>query len=260
MPLASTSALNKLATRDGETPQWHSGSSVSGHDRDENTGWHRSGNDKAISNREPCSPESFGSFSGYARDDNVNAWEPSSTSDEASISQRLPTLNVENVPPPCTEPGKANERSVGWRDLPNKKQLAILTFARLSEPLTQTSLRAYMYYQVKSFDPRISDSTVASQVGILEGSFAAAQFLTAMAWGRAADSNWCGRKMVLLIGLSGTCISCVGFGFSRSFWQATTFRFLGGALNGNVGVMRTMISEIVKEKKYGEHRIYWCQS
>lgn len=28
------------------------------------------------------------------------------------------------------------------------------------------------------------------------------------------------------------------------------FRTLGGALNGNIGVMRTMVSEIVKEKKY----------
>jgi hypothetical protein len=27
------------------------------------------------------------------------------------------------------------------------------------------------------------------------------------------------------------------------------FRMMGGALNGNLGVMRTMISEIVREKK-----------
>lgn len=45
-------------------------------------------------------------------------------------------------------------------------------------------------------------------------------------------------------------ISCLGFGFSSSFWQALLFRTLGGALNGNIGVMRTMVSEIVKEKKY----------
>ena len=31
------------------------------------------------------------------------------------------------------------------------------------------------------------------------------------------------------------------------------FRAMGGALNGNVGVMRTMISEIIKEKKYAVH-------
>jgi hypothetical protein len=44
-------------------------------------------------------------------------------------------------------------------------------------------------------------------------------------------------------------LSCLGFGFSRNFWQAMMFRTMGGALNGNVGVMRTMISEIVQEKK-----------
>jgi MFS family permease len=46
-------------------------------------------------------------------------------------------------------------------------------------------------------------------------------------------------------------ISVLGFGFSKSFYQAMFFRTVGGALNGNVGVMRTMISEIVREKKWG---------
>lgn len=55
---------------------------------------------------------------------------------------------------------------------------------------------------------------------------------------------------MLLIGLLGTCISCLGFGFSKSFVQAAVFRTLGGALNGNVGVMRTMISGIIREKKF----------
>lgn len=32
--------------------------------------------------------------------------------------------------------------------------------------------------------------------------------------------------------------------------MAFAFRFMGGALNGNIGVMRTMISEIIKEKKF----------
>ncbi|KAH6842584.1 major facilitator superfamily domain-containing protein [Chaetomium sp. MPI-CAGE-AT-0009] len=71
-----------------------------------------------------------------------------------------------------------------------------------------------------------------------------------MLWGRVADSGRFGRKTVLLIGLAGTLLSCVGFAFSTSFWQALFFRSIGGITNGNVGVMRTMISEIVKEKKY----------
>ena len=75
-------------------------------------------------------------------------------------------------------------------------------------------------------------------------------YKNAVLWGRLADKEWMGRKNVLLIGLSGTLISSLGFGFSKSFASAIFFRVLGGALNGNVGVMRTMISEIIREKKF----------
>ncbi|KAH6722259.1 MFS multidrug transporter-like protein [Leptodontidium sp. MPI-SDFR-AT-0119] len=143
---------------------------------------------------------------------------------------------------------KKKEEKVTWSSLPHKSQLAILTLARLSEPLVQTSLRSYLFYQLRSFDPSLPASTIASQAGIMQGSFAAAQLCTAMLWGRFSDRG--GRKRILLIGLSGTMISCLGFGFSRNFYQALMFRMLGGALNGNVGVMRTMISEIVREKKF----------
>lgn len=40
------------------------------------------------------------------------------------------------------KPQKKKEESVGWKDLPHKGQLAILTIARLAEPLVQTSLQA----------------------------------------------------------------------------------------------------------------------
>lgn len=141
------------------------------------------------------------------------------------------------------------EKPVTWSSLPKKGQLAILTLARLSEPLTQTSLQAYLFYQLKSFDPSLPDSKISAQSGILQGSFTAAQFITAVWWGRLADAEWMGRKRVLLIGLMGTCLSCVGFGFSRSFATAMVFRTLGGVLNSNVGVMRTLIAEIISEKK-----------
>lgn len=146
-----------------------------------------------------------------------------------------------------------DEKPVTWRSLPKKGQLAIITIARLSEPLTQTSLQAYMFYQLRSFNPSLPDAVISSQTGILQGAFTAAQFATAIIWGRIADTEYVGRKRVLLIGLLGTSISCVGFGFSRSFLAAAVFRTLGGALNSNVGVMRTMIAEIIQEKKYAFH-------
>ena len=164
--------------------------------------------------------------------------------DHTSILDKNEALSMLPTAPP------AKPRPVAWSDLPNKKQLAILFTARLSEPLTQTSLQSYMFYQLRSFNPSLPDATIAAQAGILQGSFTAAQFATAMLWGRMADSEKVGRKRVLLIGLLGTCVSCVGFGFSRSFVQAALFRIMGGALNGNVGVMRTMISEIIREKRF----------
>lgn len=152
--------------------------------------------------------------------------------------------------PPASESQIGKKETVSWKDLPQKKQLVVITLTRLSEPLVQTSLQAYMFYQLKWFDPSLSDSVISSQAGVLHASFTAAQLLTAMMWGRVADSRRFGRKKVILIGLTGTMISCLGFGFSKTFWQALFFRCLGGVTNGNVGVLRTMISEIVREKKY----------
>jgi MFS family permease len=61
-----------------------------------------------------------------------------------------------------------------------------------------------MFYQLKWFDPSLPDSTISGQAGILSASFTATQFLTAMIWGRVADSPRVGRKRVILIGLVGT--------------------------------------------------------
>lgn len=129
---------------------------------------------------------------------------------------------------------QSKNEPVTWMSLPKKGQLAVLTIARLSEPLSERSLAAYMFFQLKWFNPSLPDSTIASQGGLLTAAFAAAQFLTAIWWGRAADTPWIGRKRVLLVGLTGTAIASIGVGFSKTFWQAFFFRALAGALNGKL--------------------------
>jgi MFS family permease len=174
----------------------------------------------------------------------------------AATAQTAQSVDPDQPQPPPLDPfdPKSKRESVSWSSLPQKSQLAILTLARLSEPLTQTSLQSYMFYQLKSFhgpdSPPPSDSTVAAQAGMLAAAFTGAQFVTAMLWGRLSDWEGLGRKRVILIGLIGTMVGSLGFGFSKSFGQAVFWRVIGGMLNGNVGVMRTMISEIVKEKKF----------
>ncbi|KNG79914.1 MFS transporter [Aspergillus nomiae NRRL 13137] len=123
----------------------------------------------------------------------------------------------------------------------------------LDDPAAEEAIglvRAYMFYQLKSFDESLSDADVSTQAGILQGAFTAAQFATAIPWGRVADAEWGGRKFVLLVGLLGTAVSCLGVAFATSFAQAVFWRSFGGAINGTVGIIRTMIAENVKEKKY----------
>ncbi|KAJ5490925.1 hypothetical protein N7539_002492 [Penicillium diatomitis] len=139
---------------------------------------------------------------------------------------------------------------VTWMSLPRKGQLILLGLCRVFDFLQIASLQAYMFYQLKSFDENLSDADVATQAGILQGAFTAAQFATAIPWGRVADAEWGGRRFVLLVGLVGTAISCLGVAFATSFAQAVFWRSFGGAINGTVGIIRTMIAENVKEKKY----------
>lgn len=56
-----------------------------------------------------------------------------------------------------------------------------------------------------------------------------------------------GRKPVLLIGLLGVTVSIVAFGLSKSFTALIVSRCLGGALNGNVAVIKGTMGEITDE-------------
>jgi len=48
----------------------------------------------------------------------------------------------------------------------------------------------------------------------------------------------------VLCGLFGTVSATLVFGFSRSYGQAMFARSMAGLLNGNVGVIRTMVGEM----------------
>lgn len=170
---------------------------------------------------------------------------------------RQPSSSSLNHPPseevnvnPEAPPVHPKPQPVTWLSLPRKSQLAILFLCRLVDFLQVASLQAYLFYQLKSFDSTLSDVAISSQAGIIQGCFTGAQVATAMLWGKAADSSAAGRKFVLLVGLTGTALSCLGYGFATTFVQAACWRAFGGAINGTVGIIRTMIAEITKEKKY----------
>ena len=67
-------------------------------------------------------------------------------------------------------------------------------------------------------------------------------------WGGLSDRI--GRTPVLLMGCFGTTLSLLVVGFSMNLWMALFGRILGGALNGNIGVIQTMVGELVTNPKH----------
>ena len=98
---------------------------------------------------------------------------------------------------------------------------------------------------IESFDIPIDQ--VSKWAGITQAVYSLSQAATAVAWGSASDSF--GRKPIVL--LSMTCImsSSLLFGFSRTLVWAIVTRSLAGASCGTVGIIRTMVAEMVPYKE-----------
>ncbi|KAH3903396.1 uncharacterized protein SCODWIG_01776 [Saccharomycodes ludwigii] len=127
-------------------------------------------------------------------------------------------------------------------------QLMIISLVRFSEPIAFTSLFPYVYFMVNDFHIAPNEAQVSKYSGYLSSSFALCQVLSSFQWGKFADKN--GRKPALCFGLIGTSVSLLVLGFSTNFYQALLARSMMGLLNGNVGVLRTVIGEIATQRKH----------
>lgn len=92
------------------------------------------------------------------------------------------------------------------------------------------SIFPYVWHMVKSFNITDNDDKISFYAGMVTSSFTFAEFSTGFLWGRLSDKI--GRKPVLLIGLAGTGLSVVVFGFAPNLPIALLARALGGLLNG----------------------------
>lgn len=151
------------------------------------------------------------------------------------------------------QPVKEIKEEASYWNLPHKGQIFLLVMCRITEPLAYASISPYLYYMIRDFgydDP----STIAALGTLVMSSFALGQSLSGILWGKFADNR--GRKPALLMGLVGTAISITIFGVARNVYMAILGRFLCGLLNGNVGVMRTMVAEFIGDKKKHQTRAF----
>ena len=98
---------------------------------------------------------------------------------------------------------------------------------------------------IESFN--IPKKDVAWWAGLTSAVFSLSQGLTGVSWGAASDRF--GRKPVIMVGLTFTMLMAILFGLSRSLTWALAARALQGACNGNVGIIRTMVAEMVPQKE-----------
>lgn len=113
---------------------------------------------------------------------------------------------------------------------------------RVAEPIALTSIFPYAWKLVLHFETG-DKSNASFYAGILISAFAFAESISGMFWGGLSDRY--GRKPILLFGCAGTILSLLVVGFSVNFWMALMGRMLGGLLNGNIGVIQTMVGELV---------------
>ncbi|CZT04429.1 related to E.coli tetracycline resistance protein TCR1 [Rhynchosporium graminicola] len=137
-----------------------------------------------------------------------------------------------------------SRRARGPPKLPTK-QLAILAICRFAEPVALTSVFPYLPEMIESLG--VPKKEVAWWAGMTSAAFSLSQCLTAVIWGRISDRF--GRKPTILAGLTCTMISTMLWGMSTSLPMAILARSLAGACNGNVGIIRTMVAEMVPEKE-----------
>ncbi|KAF8813393.1 major facilitator superfamily transporter [Phlegmacium glaucopus] len=140
------------------------------------------------------------------------------------------------------------------RPLPNplpKLQLGIILLLQICEPITSQSIYPYINQLITELDITGGDDRkVGYYAGLIESLFFATEALTVLQWSRLSD--YIGRKPVLLIGLLGTTLSMLAFGLSRTFWTLILSRCLTGLLNGNIGVMKSVMGELTDSTNRAE--------
>ncbi|KAF6842120.1 MFS multidrug transporter [Colletotrichum plurivorum] len=141
------------------------------------------------------------------------------------------------------------------------RQMFVLAMCRICEPIAFMSIFPYIYYMIEDFHITEDKNKISVYAGMVTSAFTLAEFSTGVMWGRLSDKI--GRKPVLLMGLAGTALSSLVFGFAPNLTVALIARALGGLLNGNIGVLQTTVAELVTVKEH-QPRAYtimplvWC--
>ncbi|KAI0270439.1 MFS general substrate transporter [Gloeopeniophorella convolvens] len=132
-----------------------------------------------------------------------------------------------------------------------KMQLFGLMLLLLAEPIMSLSVLPYISQLVSELPITHGDQKrVGYYAGIIISLYFVGESFTVLQWSRLSDRI--GRRPVLLGGIVGLMLATTLFGLSRTFWALSISRFLAGALNGNIGVTKSMVAELTDESNMAQ--------
>ncbi|KAF8521896.1 MFS general substrate transporter [Hysterangium stoloniferum] len=130
-----------------------------------------------------------------------------------------------------------------------KLQLGLLLYVAVAHAMIVSVILPFIAQLV--YETGITNGNlnkVGYYAGLIESIFFVSQAVMMLQWGRLSDRI--GRRPVLLLGLSGLMLSILSFGLAQSFWTVVASRALTAALNGNVGIVKCVISEITDDTNF----------
>ncbi|PFH51111.1 hypothetical protein AMATHDRAFT_59848 [Amanita thiersii Skay4041] len=134
-------------------------------------------------------------------------------------------------------------------------QFSIVLLLQLAEPLTSQVIHPFAPELIRDIGiTHGNNRKVGYYVGMMQSTFFVAEALMVLHWSRISDNV--GRKPVILTGLFGLSLSMYCFGLSRTFWGLLLSRSLNGALNGNIGVIKSMLMELTNTSNIARAYVY----
>ncbi|KAG5726787.1 Protein ZINC INDUCED FACILITATOR-LIKE 1 [Termitomyces sp. T112] len=130
-------------------------------------------------------------------------------------------------------------------------QISIVLLLQVTEPITSLSIYPYINQLVSELDITGGDERkVGYYAGLIESIFFITEAITVLQWSRISDHV--GRKPILLTGLFGLTASMLSFGLSKTFCGLVVSRCLCGILNGNIGVLKSVMGELTDSTNRAE--------
>ncbi|KAF9653498.1 major facilitator superfamily MFS-1 [Thelephora ganbajun] len=160
-------------------------------------------------------------------------------------SQSRPPLSSEQPPIPSALAPAAEADSSPLPTL----SMVVLSITLLGEFLSANVSTPFLLFMVKGFGQYTEEADVGFWTGILTSSFFLTQFVTSLLWATVAEKH--GQRIVLLISLIGTAVTCFLFGTSTSMNEALVIRLLQGTFAGAIGVARGTVAVITDQTNEG---------